>query len=728
VNALDDRSALLEGRARIRAAKTSQAMPVAVDSTPPPGRQPVAEDFLPTPRRRRPWLGRLALVAAVALAVVGPLLAWWVHDGVARDVLVRRRIELDRLASEEAQRVREQVIACAEQLYAIGGFYDASQEVNAAEFARFTANILSRHQAVAFAAWAPRDPGAAGAPDRYHVSRIQPEAGLGDWVGRDLAAQPALARAIERARGSAEAVLTDAHELVMTTDRRAGALLALHVGPGSSTGAGGVLVLALDGSAVLRRAAASMPPESAASITARLFDADVLGRRTGLGATEGLAASDDEGLVAEAQIHVAGQDWRFVAAATPRLLERIDGMSPWLAALLAFLGWELFVGALVGVGLGWRGQALHGQARMTGHVLHRLTDAVLVTDRHGKVRLANEAALRMLRASEPARAETLPMQSRLLAPDGRRPLDPSRFPLARALAGETVLHEDARLRMAGGQAGPVLDVRAQPLLDEHDALHGAVLVLRDVSDQQAVHETRVEMVLAGRIQQRLYPQAPPDVALDVAGSVLPATFTAGDYYDWLVRPDGSVLLAVGDVSGHGAGPAIVMAEVCAYVRALAATGQSPAAILRHLHERVASGLPDDMFVSLLLVAVDPASRRVTYANAGHPSAWLLGADGALKAELTFTGSVLRRDGAAAVREVEAPCLLPGDVLTLLTDGVTELRDRAGELFGEERVGPVVRASRHERAAGIVARLQDALTQHGRGRPAEDDVTLVVVKG
>jgi serine phosphatase RsbU (regulator of sigma subunit) len=40
----------------------------------------------------------------------------------------------------------------------------------------------------------------------------------------------------------------------------------------------------------------------------------------------------------------------------------------------------------------------------------------------------------------------------------------------------------------------------------------------------------------------------------------------------------------------------------------------------------------------------------------------------------------------------------------------------------------VRASRHERAAGIVARLQDALTQHGRGRPAEDDVTLVVVKG
>lgn len=703
-------------------------MPVAMDCTPAPGLEPLAEDLLPTTPARRPRLAGLALPAAVALALLGPLLAWWAHDSVVKNTFERRRQELTRVAGEESQRVREQVIACAEQAYATASFFEASQAVEGDEFARFTRSLLARLPAVAFVAWAPRDPGAAGAPDRYPVAFIEPQPELAGWQGRNLAAEPAAERVIERARGSAAAVLSDAHGLLTAADQRPGALLVVHLGAGPSTGAGGVLVLGLDGGALLRSALANTGVHDVASIAAQLLDADVQGRSFGLGATEGGVALDAPGLTTEARVHVAGQDWRFIASATPRLVERLGGTAPWLAALLAFLGWELFVGALVGVGLGWRGQALRGQARMMGRVLRGLGEAVFVTNRHGKVRLANEAARQMLALSEPAEAERLPMQTRLLGPGGRRRLPAERFPLARALAGETVRHEAARLRTRGGRPGAAISAAAQPLLDEQGALHGAVMVLRDVSDQQAAHEARVEMDLAGRIQQRLYPQTTPDVRLDVAGAVVPATVTAGDYYDWVVRPDGSVLFAVGDVSGHGAGPAIVMAEVCAYVRALAATGQSPASILRHLHVHVARSLPEGVFVSLLLVAVDPLTRRVTYANAGHPSGWLLGADGEMKAELAFTGSVLRLDGSAAVREVEAPFLRPGDVLTLLTDGVTELRDPDGVMFGEEGVGPVVRASRGERAAVIVSRLQEALVAHARGRASEDDVSLVVVRG
>src|SRR4029079_7302231 len=75
-----------------------------------------------------------------------------------------------------------------------------------------------------------------------------------------------------------------------------------------------------------------------------------------------------------------------------------------------------------------------------------------------------------------------------------------------------------------------------------------------------------EMQIAQEIQGSLLPKGLRADWIDLSGFCVPAAYAGGDFYDWLLTPDGSVVLALGDVSGHGVGPALVAAECRAYWR------------------------------------------------------------------------------------------------------------------------------------------------------------------
>ena len=149
------------------------------------------------------------------------------------------------------------------------------------------------------------------------------------------------------------------------------------------------------------------------------------------------------------------------------------------------------------------------------------------------------------------------------------------------------------------------------------------------------------MRLARVVQQKLYPARAPEIAgFDLAGAAFPADHTCGDYYDFVPFADGRVGIAVGDVSGHGFGPALLMAETRAYLRSLSRTSsdlrRDPAAAQPPplpRHGRRAVRHPD-------ADPPRPRERSLVYSSAGHIHGYVLDRAGATRHVLGSTGTPL----------------------------------------------------------------------------------------
>jgi PAS domain S-box-containing protein len=257
-------------------------------------------------------------------------------------------------------------------------------------------------------------------------------------------------------------------------------------------------------------------------------------------------------------------------------------------------------------------------------------------------------------------------------------------------------------------------------------------VIRDVTERQRAEksnrEIQAQLLAAQRIQEHLLPQAPPTIpGLDIAGASHPAEFTAGDYFDYLPMTDGSLGLVIADVAGHGFGPALLMATIHARLRSLAEICTHIGQIVARANTVLCRETQADRFVTLFLGRLDPATRSLTYVNAGHPAGYVINASGAVKATLDSTSVPL---GIVADEEfpVGGPVLLaPGDLVLLLTDGILETVSSGGEQFGVERVLELVRANRHKPAGELIDSLRTAAIAFSDHATLLDDLTIVVVK-
>ena len=238
-----------------------------------------------------------------------------------------------------------------------------------------------------------------------------------------------------------------------------------------------------------------------------------------------------------------------------------------------------------------------------------------------------------------------------------------------------------------------------------------------------------ELRIAREVQQQLFPAGPPALAgYDIAGASRPATAIGGDYFDFIPTPQGRLLVVVGDVTGHGLGSAMLMADARAYLRALALSGQSFAAILAQARHLLIEDLGEDRFITLLFAELDPAAGIWRYVNAGHPSGYVLGPDGGIKAPLTANAAAVGIDRGEERLAPTRIDLAPGDWILLLTDGILEAQANGGEEFGEARVLELVRRERGKPAAEIIRVLLDAAQRFGDPHsPRQDDLTAVIVK-
>jgi PAS domain S-box-containing protein len=231
--------------------------------------------------------------------------------------------------------------------------------------------------------------------------------------------------------------------------------------------------------------------------------------------------------------------------------------------------------------------------------------------------------------------------------------------------------------------------------------------------------------IAEELQRSLLPESLPVVpglamaARYFAGGA--GTRVGGDWYDTVPLPGGRVAVVIGDVAGRGVDAAAMMGQLRSALRAYALDGASPAAALERLNRFMLSLAWESMATALMLV-IEPATGRVTYANAGHPPPLVLGDDGRAR---TLKDSLSVPLGALDVPGyVETTARLePGASLVLYTDGLVEQRDQLIDAGIARLERALVAAGCCEPEAACERIIRETLGEAG----SADDVTLVVVQ-
>jgi sigma-B regulation protein RsbU (phosphoserine phosphatase) len=230
---------------------------------------------------------------------------------------------------------------------------------------------------------------------------------------------------------------------------------------------------------------------------------------------------------------------------------------------------------------------------------------------------------------------------------------------------------------------------------------------------------RIQLFSLPRLSRRLRERG-------IAARTLPSLEVSGDYYDFMEREDGSVLVAVADVSGKGIPAALILSSLRTAFHLGARSGDDPARWCDDLNALLHDSLRDTEFVTGVFGVLSPDRRRFRYCNAGHNPPFRVPGDGG-EVELLETGGMILGAFAEAVYEEGTVDLAPGDRLVFYTDGVTEAMDPAGEEFGPERLVETVVARPGRTAAEVVGAVVRAVRRFG-GRRLADDLTVVVMGG
>jgi sigma-B regulation protein RsbU (phosphoserine phosphatase) len=235
-----------------------------------------------------------------------------------------------------------------------------------------------------------------------------------------------------------------------------------------------------------------------------------------------------------------------------------------------------------------------------------------------------------------------------------------------------------------------------------------------------------ELALASEIQQRFQPTAPPHVkGYELQGISFPCYEIGGDYYDFIEREDGRLVIALGDVSGKGTAAALLMSSLHAAIHAQSASHDSLVATISAVNRYLADNIPANRFVTLFYAELDPESGALAFLNAGHNPPLIVHSAGTVE-QLASGGLPLGIKRDADYREGRTQ-LQAGDVLVIYSDGVTEAVSPSGEEFGSTRLYEVVSRNIEASAAGIRDRIESSLTKFAQGTSAADDITLVIVK-
>jgi serine phosphatase RsbU (regulator of sigma subunit)/pSer/pThr/pTyr-binding forkhead associated (FHA) protein len=245
------------------------------------------------------------------------------------------------------------------------------------------------------------------------------------------------------------------------------------------------------------------------------------------------------------------------------------------------------------------------------------------------------------------------------------------------------------------------------------------------AEERALETLRQELSVAARIQRNLLPASTPEVTgYGIFAHQDPCDDIGGDLFDVHRLPDGRIWAVLGDVTGHGIAAALLMSHVMAGLHILEEQCDDPLALVTRLEAFLGPRVEVGQFVTLFAGLIDPATGRMNFVNAGGMPPLILGPDSSDR--LPTTGPPVAILGDVQERESEATTLKPGHVLLMASDGITEF-SRNGVQYDEGRMQAFLKTAASRDARDLGSSLLKDLQEFGAGAPAEDDLTLLVVK-
>jgi sigma-B regulation protein RsbU (phosphoserine phosphatase) len=252
-----------------------------------------------------------------------------------------------------------------------------------------------------------------------------------------------------------------------------------------------------------------------------------------------------------------------------------------------------------------------------------------------------------------------------------------------------------------------------------------------IADEVAQRERlNREVEIAREVQERLFPQTlPPIAGIDYAGACRPALGVGGDYYDFLALPGGQLGIAIGDVSGKGIAAALTMASLQASLRSEATRApENLAALMSSVNRLVYEASSSNRYATFFYGQYNPATRQLTYVNAGHNPPMLFHRTGKdlQMSRLEVGGTVV---GLLESFPYEQGSLRiePGDVFIAFTDGISESMNGADEEWGEKALIETVKACSGLSPSQTITGIMQAADKFVAGAKQHDDMTLVVLR-
>lgn len=249
------------------------------------------------------------------------------------------------------------------------------------------------------------------------------------------------------------------------------------------------------------------------------------------------------------------------------------------------------------------------------------------------------------------------------------------------------------------------------------------LVLLEVADRLSL---KGELEVAREIQLAMLPAGTLRTGdAEICGITRPANTVGGDFYDVLPRPDGHVIVALGDVSGKGSPAALLMALLLAVLRTLVDEELDPRELMGRLNLQICRHSPASRFITLFFGIYSPATGRLIYVNAGQTPPLLRRQNGRCE-RLEGTGVALGMFEGSLYTAADTT-LSPGDTLVLYSDGITEAEDPEGRPFEETGLEGVISTYAAFSAAELGAETIRAVERHAHASRFTDDLTILVLK-
>jgi PAS domain S-box-containing protein len=304
----------------------------------------------------------------------------------------------------------------------------------------------------------------------------------------------------------------------------------------------------------------------------------------------------------------------------------------------------------------------------------------------------------------------------------------------RIVAGQAVHGIELDWRSAAGQTIPMLFSAAT--LNDHAGRPAAVVCIghdlrnRKQAELVAREKNRLqsELDLARHVQLSLLPKESLDIpGYEMAGWSQAAVETGGDYFDWLRLSDGRIIVSIADATGHGIGPALLVAVCRAYFRAATQMDSAIEQAVARVNNLMALDLPDGRFVTVAVCTLDPDAHQLKMYSAGHAPIMYYHAGDAKVMNFDADDLPLGIQPDMTAGTPKSLDLAPGDVLLLTTDGFFEWMNPEGEQYGISRLESFLETHHALPSDEMIRRLHADVLAFARGTVQKDDLTAVVIK-